>query len=554
MNTKYKNILLVYPKFPPTYWGSQYYLPLVGKKAAMPPLGLVTIAAMTPPGYEFKVVDLNCEDLEEADLDWADMVCLSSMLTQKSSLFATAKRARDKGKLVVFGGPYPTACPEECAPHCDVQVLNEGEITWRSFIKDLEQGSFKNVYETGDKPNLTETPVPRFDLLKIDYYSTIPVQFSRGCPYLCEFCDITVMFGRVPRVKTPQQICLELDAIMETGFRGIIFIVDDNFIGNKKEAKKMLRELIVWNAKRGYPFFFGTEVTINLADEHELLDLLVKANFMWVFMGLESPSAESLKETRKVQNMKGSMVDKVRIIQEAGILTYASFIIGFDSDTPDIFDSQVKFITEAAIPNAMIGPLVALPKTPLHARMKKSGRLLEEKVGDEERTLGSGYCNIVTTMPRRQLLEGHMNVISTLYHPDAYFDRVIELFKRMSNMATLPSKLKRIFFLSTFGFRNLFAKLRTGQITLRSLRAQMQRQRAAFAQFPEEYRVASRRFSRYILRHYPDQAPFIAHYITMGYHYYMFTFDHVVPGITELLAKEVTTGEGALVAPKASVA
>lgn len=538
MNNKYKNVLMIYPKFPPTYWGSQYYLPLVGKKAAMPPLGLITIAAMMPAGYDIRVVDLNCQALEQSDLEWAGMVCLSAMLTQKSSLFETGLRGRAAGKLVVFGGPYPTACPEECAPYCDVLVLNEGEITWREFLQDLEQGTYKNLYTTHDKPDVTETPVPRFDLLRIDDYAMIPLQFSRGCPFLCEFCDIIVMFGRKPRTKSPAQMLRELDAVYATDFRGVIFIVDDNFIGNKKEAKKLLAALIDWNAERGHPFFFGTEVTVNLADDPELLDLLFKANFIWVFMGLESPSAESLKETRKIQNLKGSLVDRVKQIQEAGLLVYASFIVGFDADSDDIFDRQIRFITEAAIPNAMIGPLVALPGTPLYARMKKTGRLIEEATGDEERTLGSGYTNIVTRMPRQQLLEGHLQLIQTIYQPEAYFNRVIEMFSRMSQPGSLLRRWKRLFFLNAFGVRNLLSKILKRKTSIRTVLTQFRQQRSVFKQFPDEYKTASRRFARHVMRNYPDQSPFILHYITMGYHYYMFTFDHAVPGLTELLKKE----------------
>ncbi len=529
---------MVYPKFPPTYWGSQYYLPLIGKKAAMPPLGLITIAAMTPKHYDIRLVDLNCEDIAQSDFEWADIICISAMLTQKSSLFDIAARGKAAGKLVVMGGPYPTACPEECSPHCDVVVMNEGEITWREFIADLEQGGYKPIYTTPEKPDVTQVPVPRFDLLNLDYYAMQVMQFSRGCPYLCEFCDITVMFGRRPRTKTPEQMLTELDAIYDTGFRGVIFIVDDNFIGNKKEAKKFLRELIGWNARKGHPFFFGTEVTVNLADDKELMELLFDANFIWVFMGIETPSNESLKETRKIQNMKGSLVDKVKQIQEAGILTYGSFIVGFDSDGLDIFDRQIQFITDAAIPNAMIGPLVALPLTPLYLRMKKSGRLIEDMIGDEERTLGSGYSNIVTIMPRKDLLEGHLRVIQTLYQPKAYFDRAIELFSRMSHPATLSRRLHRLLLLGTSGVRNIISKLFKGQVTVGALWRQYQSTRNAMRQFPEEYQRESKRFSRYVMRHYPDQAPFIPHYITLGYHYYMFTFDHAVPGLTELLKKE----------------
>lgn len=263
------------------------------------------------------------------------------------------------GKLIVFGGPYPTACPEECTSHADVLVLNEGEITWVQFIQDFERGNHKSVYVTTEKPHVTQTPVPRFDILKIQDYMTIPLQYSRGCSFLCEFCDIIVMFGRKPRTKTPHQMLEELEAVYQSRYRGQIFIVDDNFIWNKKEVKKFLAALIDWNAKHGSPFYFGTEATINLADDAGLLALMVQANFVWVFIGIESPVAESLKETLKKQNLKRSLVDDVAVIQRAGLQVFAGFIVGFDSDPEDIFERQLEYINQVAISHAMIGALVA---------------------------------------------------------------------------------------------------------------------------------------------------------------------------------------------------
>src|SRR5438094_5922362 len=232
MGNPYRHILMIYPEFPKTYWGMQYTLPLAGKKSSMPPLGLLTIAALTPAGYEFRVVDLNCEPLTDCDLEWADMVCFSAMLPQKTSLFETAPRCKAAGKLVVFGGPFPTACPEECRPYADVLVLNEGEITWPAFLADLAHGTYKSLYTSEEKPDVTQTPLPRFALVNLHDYTAVPLQFSRGCPFQCEFCDIIVMFGRRPRTKTPQQMTAELEAVYNTGYRGMIFIVDDNFIGN----------------------------------------------------------------------------------------------------------------------------------------------------------------------------------------------------------------------------------------------------------------------------------------------------------------------------------
>ncbi len=393
----YRHILLVYPKFPITFWGMQYLLPLLGKKAMMPPLGLITIAALTPPGYEFRLVDLNCEPLAEEDLAWADMVCVSAMLPQKSSLFAVGERCRKAGKLVVFGGPLPTACPEECAPYCDVQVLNEGEVTWPLFLADLERGTYGALYTNEDKPDITHTPIPRFDLLKVDDYLMIPIQFSRGCPFQCEFCDIIVMFGRRPRTKTPEQLCAELDALERTGFRGEVFIVDDNLIGNKREVRKLLPRLKEWNEAHNMPFFYGTEASINLADDAALLHDMVAAAFRWVFIGIESPSVESLQETLKFQNTKRSLADSVLTIENAGLLVEAGFIIGFDSDSEDIFDRQIDFINEAAIAGAIVGLLVALPGTPLFRRLREAGRLKADTF--DAPADHCGYTNIVTVLP-----------------------------------------------------------------------------------------------------------------------------------------------------------
>src|SRR4030095_6632633 len=243
--------------------------------------------------------------------------------------FKTAARCKGAGKLVVFGGPFPTACPDECRPYCDVQVLNEGEITWPLFLEDLAQGVFQNVYTSETKPDVTTTPIPRFDLLRIEDYTIIPIQFSRGCPFQCEFCDIIVMFGRRPRTKTPQQLCAELQALFDTGYRGIVFIVDDNFIGNKREVRRLLPELKAWNDAHGKPFLYGTEATVNLADDADLIGQMVEANFQWVFLGIETPSAESLKETMKYQNIKRSLLDSVKAIQNVGLGVYGGLLIGF---------------------------------------------------------------------------------------------------------------------------------------------------------------------------------------------------------------------------------
>jgi radical SAM superfamily enzyme YgiQ (UPF0313 family) len=531
MSTQKSNILMVYPTFPPSYWGFQYVAPFLGKKSSMPPLGLLTIAALTPEGYSFRVVDLNCRPLTDEDLEWADLVCLSAMLPQKSSLFATAARCRAAGKLVVFGGPYPTACPEECAPHADVLVLNEGEITWPQFLQDFEAGRYKSRYTTDEKPDVTQTPVPRFDLLDLQDYICIPLQYSRGCPFTCEFCDIIVMFGRKPRTKTPEQMLAELDAVYETGYRGQIFIVDDNFIGNKKEARKLLKALVDWNIKRDYPFYFGTEASVNLADEPELLRLMNQAHFVWVFLGVETPVAESLKETAKVQNLKGTLSDKVKIIQRAGIQVFAGFMVGFDSDPDDIFDRQIDFINDVSVPNAMIGPLVALPGTPLYARMQRAGRLIESADGDEDRSVASGYSNIVTRIPTRTLLEGQRRVLQAIYTPAAYFERQLIALQRLPHPQGFRNRVRRaLWLLVHFRVRGLLRSDET-TTTFQSLVQLLK----AYAKIPGLYYRAGFKFAWDVIRKCPDQLPWLPLSLFMGYHYYQFTHDHAVPGLTKLL-------------------
>jgi radical SAM superfamily enzyme YgiQ (UPF0313 family) len=529
-----RNILMVYPKFPSTYWGMQYALPLMGKKGLMPPLGLITIAALSPPHYQLRLVDLNCEPLQDQDLAWADMVCLSAMLPQKHSLFETAKVCKAAGKLVVFGGPYPTACPEECATHADVLVLDEGEITWNEFLRDFESGAYKSRYTTKDRPDVTQTPVPRFDLLRIGDYTTIPVQFSRGCPYLCEFCDITVLFGRRPRTKTPDQMLKELDAIYVTGHRGPVFIVDDNFIGNKKEAAKFLIQLVAWNRKHGTPFFYGTEASVNLGDEPELLKQMALANFTQVFLGIETPEIESLKETRKLQNLKGSLLAKVETIQRAGLQVYGGFIVGFDHDPEDIFERQIAFIHQAAIPQAMIGPLVALPGTPLYARMERTGRLLSEFAGDQERTVASGYSNIATKIPVKQLMEGQRRILEAIYKPTAYFARSLEVLSRLPQPKGFRARLKRFLWLNLMMIKTFAGQL----LRQKSAYQQLVTQYRAFKQVPFNYYRAWLILAWNMLRKCPDQLPWLMECFFVGYHFYRFTFDYAVPGLTDLIAQK----------------
>ena len=503
--------MLVYPQFGRTYWGLQYSLPLTGKKALMPPLGLLTVAALSPPELEFRLVDLNCGPLSEVDLDWAEMVCFSAMISQKTALFEAAARCKVAGKLVVFGGPYPTACPEECMPYCDVLVLNEAEITWPMFLEDLARGTYQNEYATTQKPDVTQTPVPRFDLLDLERYACIPVQFSRGCPFQCEFCDIIVMFGRTPRTKTPGQLLAELDAVYETGYRGTVFIVDDNFIGNRKAAKKLLPEIRAWNEAHQHPFVYTTEASVDLAQEDTLLRLMTEAHFSAVFLGIETPSMESLQETRKFQNLRTSLADSVRKVQCAGLVVQGGFIIGFDNDGEDIFDRQIEFIRQTAIPQAMVGLLAALPGTPLHERLQKAGRLVEQ----DRYGKGEDWCgdtNVVTGIPRKKLLEGYRRVLETIYSPREYFERCLETLGRLPGPVPQIGTIHR-------PRQSLWGKLKPVFHLLRQL--------------PREYRRESMRFLWAVLRRCPDRlAPAVID-VFSGLHFYRFTFEHVAPQLEE---------------------
>ena len=523
MNKAY-HFLMIYPQFEPSYWGLQYALPIIRRKSLMPPLGLITIAAMTPAAYEVRLVDLNTQPLRDDDIQWADVALFSAMLVQKDALMPAAAQCRQAGKLVVFGGPYPTACPDECRPHCDVLVLNEGEITWPLFLKDLESGEVQPIYSSAAKPDITQSPTPRFELLHVDDYVSMPIQFSRGCPYNCEFCDITVLFGRRHRTKTPAQLLRELDALLETGYRGQVFIVDDNFIGNKAKVMELLPELRRWNREHDHPFAYGTEATVNLADDPILMARMVEAGFVFVFLGIETPSLESLRETGKYQNLKGSLLDRVLGVQQAGLLVYGGFIVGFDHDSPDIFDRQIEFITAASIANAMVGPLMALPGTLLFERMKREGRLL----GSSEygNWYESGQTNIVSVMTRGELLDGLGRIVNFIYEPSRYFDRVLRSFQLLPRQRSYRGRWSQ--------FRR-FAK-HYGRRRTSDSPGQRPSLRAAFRFFidlyrglPSEFRKPLVRFLREVMRTCPEQLPQSLPFLCMGYHYFRYTAEYVVP-------------------------
>jgi len=353
------NILLVYPKYPTTFWSFTYALKFISKKASLPPLGLMTIAAMLPTDWQVRLVDKNVRSLSDHDLLWADYVFLSAMTIQRKSAESVINRCKALGVKIIAGGPLFTSVPDEFN-HVDHLVLNEAEITLPLFLEDMKHGRARHVYTSSHWANLTATPVPRFDLLDKKKYASMNIQYSRGCPFDCDFCNITVLYGRVPRTKNADQLIAELQALYSSGWRGSLFIVDDNFIGNKGKLKKeILPAIITWMQERKHPFNFYTEVSINIADDEELMQLMVKAGFDQVFVGIESPNEDSLAECSKLQNRNRDLIASVRKIQRAGLEVQAGFIVGFDKDPAFIFERLIGFIQESGIATAMVGLLNA---------------------------------------------------------------------------------------------------------------------------------------------------------------------------------------------------
>src|SRR5215216_5040719 len=356
-------ILLVNPEFEETYWSFRYALPFEGKRSVFPPLSLLTVSSLLPRDCERRMIDLNVERLKDSQIEWADMVFITGMLAQKVSLHETVKRCKQRGKLIVLGGPYVTSTIEEL-PDADHIFQGEAETTLPEFFKDLESGEAKRTYKAPERPPLALTPIPDFGLVNLKDYSNMCVQYSRGCPFSCEFCDIIEIYGRVPRTKSNQQMLAEFDALKRLGWRGPVFIVDDNFIGNKKNVRMLMPDLIDWQRKNGFPFSLLTEASVNLADDDELLVAMKDAGFRRVFLGIETPVEESLKEAQKSQN-RGNLLESVEKIQSYGMEVMAGFIVGFDNDPDDIFERQIDFIRKSAIPLSMVGLLNALPDTQL---------------------------------------------------------------------------------------------------------------------------------------------------------------------------------------------
>lgn len=417
------NLLLVYPKYPDTFWSFKTVLHFVSKKAAFPPLGLMTVAAMLPQEWGKKLVDVNVSELTEEQILWADMVFVSAMIVQKESAQEIISRCKALDKTIVAGGPVFTTQHENFRG-VDHFVLNEAEVTLPLFLDDLKNGKPKPMYTSIERPDITKTPLPLWSLIRLNDYATMPIQHSRGCPFNCEFCDIVIMNGNIPRTKTPEQLILEVQALYDAGWKGQVFIVDDNFIGNKANVKKMLPTLIEWQKKHRYPFSFLTEASTNLADDKELMQMMSKANFNKVFLGIETPNIDSLKECGKIQNVSRNLTDTIRTIQQNGMQVMGGFIVGFDSDTESVFDSQINFIQKAGVVTAMVGMLTALPKTRLWNRLKREGRLLSDSTGNIDANL-----NFVPKMDKAKLIAGYRKILSTIYSPKFYYSRIETFIK-----------------------------------------------------------------------------------------------------------------------------
>ncbi len=418
--------LLVNPELPVTYWGFQESMKALGKATSQPPLGLITLAAHLPAGWRLRLVDLNVQPLSEADLHWADAVLCGGMFIQAPSMHEVIRRANSHGLLTVVGGPAPTTAPE---------LFEQADLIFRGEIEGREDELvaamarlFRGPSPLGQQqvvlhapegfPEASSMAVPRYDLLRIEQYSSMSIQTSRGCPFNCEFCDIIQLFGRRPRVKSSDQVLAELDTLFALGYRGGLFVVDDNFIGNKRAVRELLPRLALWQQARGRPFELSTEASVNLADDDALIDAFVEAGFVAVFLGIETPSLEALQEANKAQNMKLDLKTAVEKITRRGVEVMGGFIVGFDHDGPEIFEAQRRFIESSPIPMAMVGVLTALPGTPLYKRVEREGRLRDASTGDQ-----FGRPNFVPAMGDEPLLRGYADLMATLYSPAAYFER-----------------------------------------------------------------------------------------------------------------------------------
>ncbi len=516
------NALLVYPRQPPTYWGANFALDIVGVKSAFPPLGLLTVAAMFPLEYDLRVVDMNVTSLEDSDLAWADTVFTSTMIVQRTSLQDVIERCNRAGVPVVAGGPHPTTFHDEIEGVAHF-VLDEAEEIFPRFLRDLANGTAKTMYREPRKPDVTKTPAPRFDLIDMKSYYSMGVQFSRGCPFDCEFCDIIKLYGQVPRTKTPDQIVREFESLYRLGWRGPVFLVDDNFIGNKREAMKLLPVIAEWQKARGYPFTLSTEASVNLARMGKLMDVMVEAGFDTVFLGIETPNPKALLKTKKPQNTNKRddhyLFNAVRRIQGKGMQVQGGFILGLDGDDEGVFDAQTEFIRDAGIPVAPIYLLTALKGTDMYERLKRENRLLEVPIGTNATIL-----NFKTELDRTTLMQGYMRVTATLYDTtlENYLERCLTLLRHLEPVPHLHKpKSRNAVFADLMGVR--------GQLSARQIPA----------------------YTKYIAkvsRDHPRMLPMAIRLAAMGYHFEKITRQqNAIRDFMDFLTSELETFDEAIV-------
>ncbi|WP_036478697.1 B12-binding domain-containing radical SAM protein [Myxosarcina sp. GI1] len=480
-------VLLLYPRFPQSFWSFDKTISLVKCKSLMPPLGLITVAAILPQDWEFKLVDCNVRQVTESEWDWAELVLLSGMIVQSDDFLSLITAAKSRNKLVAVGGPYATTSPNEpLDAGADFLILDEGEITLPQFVEAIQNGSTSGIFRATEKPAVTETPIPRYDLLNFADYDNMSIQFSRGCPFQCEFCDIIVLYGRKPRTKTPQQLIKELECLYDLGWRGAVFMVDDNFIGNKRNVKLLLKELKGWVAEKNYPFGFTTEASVDLAQDEELMELMIECGFNKVFLGIETPDEDSLTLTQKFQNTRDPLTESIDKITKAGLMVMAGFIIGFDGEKSGAGDRIVRFVEQTEIPLAMFSMLQALPKTALWDRLEKEGRLLNaDKSANINQT---SLMNFVPTRDIEDIAREYVDAFWQLYDPAAYLDRVFRYFMKLGKAKKAQSS-------------------RTLWISIRALSIILWRQGV----LPETRWLFWRNLAR-VIRHKPDQ---LSRYITL---------------------------------------
>ena len=433
------NILLVYPGHPDTFWNFKHALKFISRKASDVPLGLITVAALLPENWNRKLIDLNVTNLRDEDITWADYVFISAMSVQKASVRQVVDRCRQLNTRIVAGGPLFTEEYEQY-PEIDHLVLNEAEITLPFFLEDLRKGGPERIYRSDEFADITKSPLPDYSLINSCDYATAGIQYSRGCPYDCEFCDITALFGRRVRTKTAAQVIAELDQLLAIGWKGSVFFVDDNFIGNRKKLKsELLPAIIEWMASNNYPFRFMTEASINLADDRELMNLMVKAGFTRVFIGIETPDENCLMECNKLHNNNRDLKECVNIIQDHRMEVFGGFIVGFDNDPPNIFQRQIDFIQKSSIITAMVGLLNAPRLSKLYRRLKSEGRITEEFSGDN-----TDYSiNFIPAMDREELLKGYNKIIQSIYSCKSYYARVKAFLKKYDPPYRDPLTLAR---------------------------------------------------------------------------------------------------------------